>query len=224
MGRWSASDSGFTLDANIFHRPECGSGVEFVNGPVALGGLIGWAVATVSPAAFAVKWQVGLARPEEVAHSIRSGELEADDEITALVDSLDFSDASSFTAYRGAGSPVHPSYPAMHSAASSMSTWADVVGNLTAQQRDEVRLMDFSVAYYRTLAGVHYPMDNRAGLALGQYLMRKHLPGHLAKLYSCDKASAKAIKSYVKSKIQQLDHAHPLDWAVWKPEHFAFTD
>lgn len=112
----------------------------------------------------------------------------------------------------------------MHSAASSMSTWADLVGDLTAQQRGEARLMDFSVAYYRTLAGVHYPSDNRAGLALGQYLVQRHLPGHLAELYACDKASAKAIKAYVENKIQQLSHDHPLDWAVWKPEFFAFTE
>jgi len=84
--------------------------------------------------------------------------------------------------------------------------------------------MDFSVAYYRTLAGVHYPSDNRAGLALGQYLVQKHLPEHLAKLYACDKASAKAIKDYVQKKIEQLNSEHPLDWAVWKPEFFAFTD
>merc|ERR1719188_2284513 len=100
--RWMASDNGFTLDANIFHRPECGGGVEFVNGVVALGGLIGWAVQTVSPVAFATKWHVGRARPEEVAHSIRSGDLEADFETRLLLGLLEnHSEATSFTAYPG---------------------------------------------------------------------------------------------------------------------------
>merc|ERR550532_860054 len=114
--RWMSSDDGFALDANIFHRPECGGGVEFVNGAVALGGLIGWAVRTVSPVTFATKWHIGRARPEEVAYSIRSGDLEADWETRFLLGLLEnYSEATGFTAYPGEGSPVHPSYPAMHS-------------------------------------------------------------------------------------------------------------
>lgn len=222
--KWMSSRDGLKLDSNIFHRPECGGGVEFVNGPVALGNLIGWAVSTVSPVAFAIKWHVGRARPEELAYSVRKGELAADRDITKLVRGMSFGDAADFTAYKGAGSPVHPAYPAMHSAASSMSAWVDIVGNLTGQQRDEARLLDFSVAYFRTLAGVHFPSDNRAGLALGRYLVQKHLPGHLAKHYACDKGSEKAIKRYVESKIEQLNRAHPLDWATWKPDHFAFPE
>jgi len=221
--RWMGSSEGLTMDANIFHRPECGGGVEFVNGAVALGGLIGWAVSVVSPVAFATKWHIGRARPEELAFSIRQGDLKASKEITELVKGLDFQDAGGFTAYRE-GSPVHPSYPAMHSAASSLSVWVDIVGNLTDQQRGEARLLDFSVAYFRTLAGVHFPSDNRAGLALGQYLVQKHLPEHLAKLYSCDESSERAIKKYVEEKISRLSRTDPLDWATWKPDHFAFTE
>jgi len=220
---WMGSKAGLTLDANIFHRPECGGGVEFVNGAVALGGLVGWAVSTVSPVAFATKWQVGRARPEEMAFNIRNGELKASKAVTKLVKSVKFNDAAGFTAY-SEGSPLHPSYPAMHSAASSMSAWVDIVGNLTDQQRGEGRLLDFSVAYYRTLAGVHFPSDNRAGLALGQYLVQRHLPGHLARLYACDAASAKAIEEYVTAKIERLNSEVPLDWATWRPEKFVFTE
>eukprot|EP00959_Pyramimonas_sp_CCMP1952_P331614 6944119-Pyramimonas_sp.AAC.1 len=55
-----------TMDPEIFGQASCASTVEFVNGPVALGRMIGWAIAEVSPAAFACKWYVGRARPEEV--------------------------------------------------------------------------------------------------------------------------------------------------------------
>jgi len=178
---------------------------------------------TVSPVAFATKWHVGRARPEEVAWSLRQGELKADPETTSLIRGMNFGSATNFTAYRE-GSPVHPAYPAMHSAASSISTWADVVGDLTDEQREEARLLDFSIAYFRTLAGVHYPSDNRAGLALGRFLVQKHLPDHLAERYSCDQKSARAIKDYVKKKVERLNREHPLNWATWKPDHFAFTE
>eukprot|EP00959_Pyramimonas_sp_CCMP1952_P383652 8040123-Pyramimonas_sp.AAC.1 len=59
------SSMALTMDPEIFGQASCTSTVEFVNGPVALGRLIGWAIAEVSPAAFGCKWYVGRARPEE---------------------------------------------------------------------------------------------------------------------------------------------------------------
>jgi len=110
---------------------------------------------------------------------------------------------------------MHPSWPAMHSAASSVSTWLDVVADLTEEQRAEVRLLDYSIAYFRTFAGVHYPSDNRAGLALGQYIIQSKLADHLAANYGCDSNSEASIRDYVQKKINNLPS---LDWSVWTPE------
>merc|ERR1712151_977342 len=130
-----------------------------------------------------------------------------------MIDSMNMATSFDFTAYKDVGSPVHPSYPAMHSAASSLSTWIDVVGNLSQMQRSEARLLDYSIAYFRTLAGVHYESDNRAGLALGQLILQEKLPAHLAEKYSCDKATKLEIESYVRRKIETLKLDYPLDWA-----------
>jgi len=208
---------GLRLDPQIFQREECGGGREFVNGAVALSGLAGWAVAQVSPAAFGSKWHIGRIRPEEVAILVSSAELDADEDIRGAIAAMGLREAAGFTAYED-GSPVHPAWPAMHSAASSLSTWLEVVANLTDAQRAEVRLLDFSIAYWRTLAGVHYASDNRAGLALGQYIIRKSLPKHLAEMYNCDKNSRKSIEKYVQAKVKLLEKSQPLDWATWTPE------
>jgi hypothetical protein len=215
-------DKRLTLDANIVQHPRCNAGVEFVNGEVALGELVGWAVATVSPAAFATKWFVGRARPEEVAYSISSdaGDLDAPTRIRNMIDSMAMVNGQDFTAYKAAGSPIHPSYPAMHSAASSLSTWIEVVANLDQAQRNEARLLDYSISYFRTLAGVHYESDNRAGLALGQRILQEKLPTHLADRYSCDETSKREIESYVRGKIEALKLNHPLDWATWVPDYW----
>lgn len=206
---------GLKLDDNIFRRPECGqSGTpEFVNGAVALSGIAGWAITQVSPVAFASKWHVGRQRPEEVAMLVSQGELAgASAELEQAVKQMSLSHAAEFTAYTE-GSPVHPSWPAMHSAASSLSTWMEVVAEMTAEQREEARLLDYSIAYFRTLAGVHYESDNRAGLALGKGLIEGALPGFLADSFACDAASAVAIREYAENKIAGLN----LDWSTWTP-------
>ncbi|CAK0909848.1 unnamed protein product [Prorocentrum cordatum] len=206
-----------TMDPEIFGQASCASTVEFVNGPVALGRMIGWAIAEVSPAAFACKWYVGRARPEEVAYNLSQGGLsQAPANVRAMVDGMGLTARESFTAY-SEGCPVHPAWPAMHSAASSLSTWLDVVALLTPAQRNEVRLLDYSVAYFRTFAGVHYDSDNRAGLALGQKIVREKLPDYLSEKYGCDAASKAAIRSRVQTKIASLE---VLDWATWTPDHW----
>lgn len=78
-------------------------------------------------------------------------------------------------------------------------------------------MLDYSIAYWRTFAGVHYATDNRAGLALGQYIIKKKIPEHLADMYSCDQDSKIEIERYVKSKIQSMEATQPLDWSTWTP-------
>ena len=201
------------MDPNIFKPSGCTSEKEFVNDSVALGASAGWAISEVSPAAFACKWSVGRARPEEVAYSIMSGDLIPPTHVKEMVENMSFDTAESFTAY-SEGCPVHPSWPAMHSAASSLSTWLDVVADLDSDQRYEVRLLDFSIAFFRTFAGVHYETDNRAGLALGRKIVLDKLPDHLSEKYGCDADSVLAIKRHVQNKIAALEG---LDWATWTP-------
>jgi len=236
--RWGS----LALDSKITHTCNNGKGVEFINAQVMLAELIGWAIRTVSPACFGLKWYEGRARPEEVAYCIANV---ADNtqcpvlvpltiikrtfdkwvNISAKYPTMDLygKAASAFTAYE-TGSPVHPSYPAMHSAASSMSTWIDVVADLTDDQRAEVRLLDYSIAYYRSLAGVHYPSDNRAGLALGQNILEKQLPKFLAERFSCDEDSKKSIFDHVIQKIESNKENHKLDWATYKPDDYFWDD
>merc|ERR1712157_260391 len=90
-----------------------------------------------------------------------------------------------FTAYQE-GSPMHPSWPAMHSAQSAMSFWLAVICDLTEEQWEESKKVDLSVAAARTVAGVHYSSDNIAGLDLGQEVVAEELPRYLAEKYGAD--------------------------------------
>ena len=156
------------------------SDVDFVNGPVMLAELVPWAIARVSRINFGIKYFVGRARPEEVAYKIHQGEITTGPP-AALVDeiaALNLTSAESFTAYPE-GSPMHPSWPAMHSAGSAASLWLAVVLELDEKQWCEVKLTDYAVSYARTVAGVHYFSDNIAGLQLGQEIVARRLPKYL---------------------------------------------
>ncbi|MEO0814589.1 MAG: hypothetical protein AAFY60_17140, partial [Myxococcota bacterium] len=164
---------------------------DFVNGPVMLARLTGWAVSEVSPSAFAAKWSEGRARPEGVAWAVHTGELMAPARIREKVARLELQSPESFTAY-SEGCPRHPSWPAMHSAASTASLYLAVVLDLDASQVAEARRLDYAVAASRSLAGVHYDSDNRAGLALGQEVVAKSLPEFLAREFGADPDAVRA--------------------------------
>merc|ERR1711862_1015531 len=89
------------------------------------------------------------------------------------------------------GCPVHPSWPAMHSAASALSMWLPVVTKLTDSQLEETKRMDLAIAMGRTVAGVHYKNDNIAGLNMGQEVLAMELPRYLAKKYGADPIKVK---------------------------------
>ena len=91
----------------------------------------------------------------------------------------------------------------MHSAASSASLYLAVLLNLDEAQLAEAQHLDCAVASFRTLAGVHYESDNMAGLALGQEVIRRELPGFLQERYGSDPAA-------VTAKIDAVIAAH--DW------------
>jgi hypothetical protein len=60
----------------------------------------------------------------------------------------------------------------------------------------------FFPAYTCTIAGVHYPTNNIAGLKMGQEVLSRTLPGHLKERYGSDPLA-------VASKIAALR----FDWA-----------
>lgn len=172
---------------------------DFVDGPVLLARIIGWAVSEVSPSAFACKWSQGRARPETVAWAVQSGELDAPQNIKDKVAQLKLTRPEDFTAYED-GCPHHPSWPAMHSAASSASLYLAVLLDLTPEQIAETQKLDYAVASFRSLAGVHYETDNRAGLALGQEVIAQELPKVLERFGADPQA--------VRAKIEKVRH----DW------------
>jgi len=197
---------------------------DFVNTQVMLARVIGWAVSTVSPLAFALKWDQGRPRPEEAAAAVRNGLFDTLPEdkrppeklkqkINAVYSGVPEEQTQpSWTAYKS-GSPRHPSWPAMHSAASSASLYLAVVLNLTSDQLKEARKLDYAVAYFRSLAGVHYPTDNIAGLALGQNVVAKELPDMLEEFYPGSEPGA--TKKAAEEKIKMLLEAH--SWDTYQP-------
>jgi hypothetical protein len=124
---------------------------------------------------------VGRPRPKEVAYKIAEGKLTANhgipQDIISKIDSMELHSATVFTAYNK-GSPTHPSWPAMHSAASSASFWLAVVLDLSEDQYCKALRVDYPVLYARTVARVHYPTNNIAGLNLGQQIMAEQLADH----------------------------------------------
>jgi len=200
------------LDYNILPYR---SRLDFIGTQVRLADLNTWAIGAVAPINFHIKWCVGRARPEEVAYKIATGELTEDDgvpiDIVEKIQSMNLTNATQFTAYPE-GCPLHPSWPAMHSAASSSSFWLAVVMNLTDAQYCEALRVDYGVAYARTVAGVHYPSDNIAGLNLGQVVVAEKLPGHLAETYGSD-------PDKVKAKIKSLR----FNWADFDPRTCKFS-
>merc|ERR1739844_159112 len=147
-----------------------------------------WAISTVGPINFGCKYHAGRARPEEVAwhiHNDNFNEGDVPDSIKTKVSSMNLATMEEFTAY-AEGCPMHPSWPAMHSAQSALSFWLAVICDLTAEQWEEAKKVDLAVAMGRTVAGVHYTTDNIAGLDLGQEVVAKALPKYLAYKYGAD--------------------------------------
>jgi len=184
------------------------SGTRFLRGIIALADLHTWSVGVVAPHNFGAKWYAGRARPEEVAYKVSTGEIKEEyvpvDIFTAIKD-MGLTKATDFTQYPE-GSPMHPSWPAMHSAASNISFWLQVIMNLTPRQLCEAKKVDYAVAFARTIAGVHYPDDNIAGLNMGQEIVTRALPAHLDIKYDSN-------KQYIKKKVQEKR----FDWREYDP-------
>jgi len=188
---------------------------EFVNRHVLLASIVGWAVRTVSPVAFECKWYYGRARPEEVAWRVHSGDdvCDIDDAIKeaveGFVETYGLEDQKKFSAYPDVGCPTHPSFPAMHSAASSASMFLPVVMDLTREQELEARRLDYAVAASRSLAGVHYHSDNLAGLAIGQEIVAERLGDFLEDVFKL------VLRPDQKKSLEKAIKAKQFDWYRW---------
>jgi hypothetical protein len=167
--------------------------VDFAGSNIRLAALNTWAIDIICPPNFLVKWTAGRIRPEEAAFQMAKGlydDLNVPPKLKSLIDSMDLQTPEEFTSYVK-GCPSHPSWPAMHSAGSSMSLWLPVVANLTEEQFCQTLRTDYAVATARTVAGVHYRSDNLAGLNLGQNLLAQALPQHLADLYDANETAVR---------------------------------
>ena len=178
------------------------SGVDFIGMQVRIAAINTWSFEVVAPVNFMLKWHYGMPRPEEVAWLIATDRISDGLEKTTtmkqtveLIKGMNLQQRKDFTAYnkeKEDGSPTHPSFPAMHSAGSTLSTWLPVLFKLTPEQYEQTLLIDHAVAFGRSVAGVHYPMDNIAGLNIGQRIVREELPAFVAEKYGYDEAKVEA--------------------------------
>jgi len=203
------SAGGVTIDNDIMPQR---SQKQFLRGPVAISDLNTWATAVVGPHSFAAKYHVGRARPEEIAFAIKSNHIDPSFVPGYIKDKVDdipnFDFAVNFTAYPE-GSPGHPSWPAMHSAASQTSFWMSVVLDLTSEQLCQARLVDWGVAYARTIAGVHYGDDNIQGLNLGQEIIAQLLPIYMSNKYGADRDKVVAKAAAMRYNWFDFDPTNP---------------
>ena len=204
------------------------SAVEFIGAVVRLYDLNTHFINYVGPHNFAAKWHVGRARPEEMVYAIVNGDIDSScvpaalySDIIANFDDLrgatfDYPygasdpDGTAFTAYEE-GSPRHPSWPAMHSAASNISFWMQVMFKLTDAQVCEAMKIDYGVSYARTIAGVHYKQDNLAGLNMGKEVIRLDIAKYLHDHFDADEAAAQAKADAIAASFDWNDYEQLLD-------------
>jgi len=180
-----------------------GSSRDFIGVQVRIAAINTWSFEVVAPVNFMLKWHYGMPRPEEVAWLIANDlirdDLSCSDEgcdLVATIKCMGLKSRKDFTAYNDEnanenGSPTHPSFPAMHSAGSTLSTWLPALFKLTPEQYEEAVLIDHAVAMARTVAGVHYEQDNIAGLNVGRRIVEETLPGFVAENYGYDECMVK---------------------------------
>ncbi|KAG7370515.1 hypothetical protein IV203_019085 [Nitzschia inconspicua] len=182
---------------------------DYVATEVRMSAINTWAVDTIAPISFLLKWNTGVPRPEEVAWLIYNGVYTEKDgvptDLIQTIQNMNLKHAADFTAYIS-GSPMHPSWPAMHSAASTCSIWLPVIVKLSPQQYCESLRIDYAVSYARTVAGVHYEQDNLAGLNLGTMVVSEKLPDMLYERYGADPSKVK----------ERLEYLH-FDWRDFDP-------
>jgi hypothetical protein len=138
--RWLRDKGSLKIKANYNYTPFLET---FPNALVEMAGYISKALHKC----FEVKYFYGVARPEQMYEEIRGGKRE------------------DLVAYPA---PIHPSYGAGHSAAAA-ATADFFIDNFVLSKEDEasIKLGAYYFGQFRTMAGVHYAVDNLAGLQIG---------------------------------------------------------
>ena len=151
--------------------------------------ILGWVIDTIIPVTYAIKWSLGRPRPEEIAFLIAKVNLTEADGVPAdlipIIKSWNLTVSNNFTAYTQ-GSPFHPAWPGGHASVAQNAFWLSIIFNLTSTQYCEALRFDYAYGFARVLAGLHYPTDNYAAQILGQEVLARTLPSHLANLYGAD--------------------------------------
>jgi hypothetical protein len=80
-----------------------------------------------------------------------------------------------------------------------------VIAKLTPTQYCEALRVDYAVAWARTVAGVHYPMDNMAGLNLGTLVSLDKLPELLSERYGSDPEAVRTRMETLKFEWEDFD-------------------
>jgi membrane-associated phospholipid phosphatase len=196
------------------------SAIDFIGMMVRMARINAWSFEVVAPVNFMLKWHYGMSRPEEVAWLIDQEMIEDDlaseQGLVEDIKSLGMESRKDFTAYNKEddnGSPTHPSFPAMHSAGSTLSTWLPALFKLTCEEYEQALLVDHAVAFARTVAGVHYEQDNIAGLNVGQRIIREQLPALAAREYGCD-------ETLVRERLDKLS----FDWKCFDSKNKKIGD
>lgn len=143
MMTWALSNGAIPRNRHTGH-------VDFLNAIPDMISILGNNVKAALDKAFDIKYYYGVARPEELYA-----------ELSGCVN------PEKMTEYPE-GCPAHPSYPAGHGAAAGACAYT-ILNHyfLSPEQEKVIKDAAYHWAMYRTLAGVHYAIDNIAGLVVG---------------------------------------------------------
>lgn len=192
--KWLKAD-GAKVDKSLWNKK---NHKVFTDGIVLIAHLTGWAVHTASPTVFAGKYHKKVARPEEVAHAIVNGKMDAPEWVIDALEAYTDVEAGranqhTFTMYEE-GCPNHPENDPMHSAVGAMAMIARVMFALTDGQTNQSKKHAVNIADGRTAAFVHTINSNRSGLWLGEEIISKVLPDWLAQYGANKEAVIEKIK------------------------------
>jgi membrane-associated phospholipid phosphatase len=167
-----------------------------------------WAISTIQPFTYTIKWAYGRPRPEEIAYLIATGALTDEDGVPAdlipIIKSWNLTAATQFTAYTQ-GSPTHPAWPSGHASIAQNAFWLSIVFNLTPEQYCQALRFDYAFSYARILAGLHTPTEAESGWKLGQEVLARKLPSHLSELYGANLKATKAKVASLRYDLSKFD-------------------
>lgn len=208
------------LDSKII---DVKTSTNFVNSTILCSNILSFCIQKVAKYNFYLKWREMVPRPEEICASVLNRDisvltLEPTTKLREELIKLGIHSQEEFTDYPE-GSPNHPSWPAMHAAVSTISLCLSVICDLTDRQKQELRKLDYCIAFFRSIAGVHYESDNIAGLQLGQNIVSACLPDYIMQNYISETTHPLQQHNNIVRKIKD----EWFDWREYRPNRFATT-